>query len=214
MYPQMVNVFTIGESRDVNTWSNLPFYLCAALERQVNVRRINLLPDRSRARDILRWMSRLWALSTASHVDTFRTLLDYRLIERRIAQVSPSFAPTDLNLFLTFSFSSYRTSQTPVVHYCDRTYEHYLEEHGKQPTPSDRYFIEQEKENLRNASFVFATNQLCRDFIRERYGIARVVLLWAGINDQSTSFSDPAVLIREKLHSKEVVFIARDAYRR
>ena len=207
-----INVFTIGESTDVNTWSSLPFYLCAALEQRATLRRINLLPDDSAAYRALR-RTRLWGLAAASHTDVFRTRPASYLIERRIARLSQR-QPADLDLFLTFSFSSYRTSRTPVVHYCDRTYEHYLEENGKRPTRSDRFFIEREKENLRNASCVIATHQLCRDFIRERYGIAHVVLVGAGINVEGTSFPAPDVLIREKLRSKEVVFIARDASRR
>ena len=127
---------------------------------------------------------------------------------------SREFNDADLDLFLTFSFSSYRTSRAPVVHYCDRTYEHYLEENGFRPAPKDRYFIEQEKQHLRNASGVFVTNELCRDFIRERYGIDNVILLPAGINVDSTWVGDPGSLIKEKLRSKDVVFIGREAYRR
>jgi glycosyltransferase involved in cell wall biosynthesis len=135
------------------------------------------------------------------------------LINREIARMSRKFKDADLDLFLTFSFSSYRTSRAPVVHYCDRTYEHYLEENGFRPDPRDRYFIEQEKANLRNALCVFVSNQLCHHFIRERYGIDNVVLLPAGINVETIS-ADPDRLIKEKLRSKDVVFIAREAYRR
>jgi glycosyltransferase involved in cell wall biosynthesis len=209
----MIRVFTLGESADINTWSSLPYYLCAALEKRVEIRRINLLPDRTRAYEALRSISPLWRVSAATCVDSFRTRLHSHLIERRLTRLSHSES-ADLDLFLTFSFSSYKVSRAPVVHYCDRTYEHYLEENSVVPTRSDRYFIEQEKENLRNALCVLATNKLCFEFIRDRYGIDRVVHLPAGLNVEAASLQDPDSLIREKLHSKEIVFIAREPYRR
>lgn len=211
-----INVFALGESTDVNFWSCLPFYLCAALERRATLRRINLLlPKPSTAYSVLRRVApRLWQSFAASHEYTFRNRRRCYLINREIARMSGKFKDADLDLFLTFSFSSYPTSRAPVVHYCDRTYEHYLEENGFRQAPRDRYFIEQEKENLRNAFCVFVTNQLCRDFIRQRYGIDNVVLVPAGINVETTSVADPDRLIKEKLQSKDVLFIAREAYRR
>jgi glycosyltransferase involved in cell wall biosynthesis len=210
-----INVFALGESTDVNTWSCLPFYLCAALERRATLRRINLLLRApSIAYSVLGRVARRLSHSfAATHEDTFRNRMRCYLINREIARMSRKFKDADLDLFLTFSFSSYRTSRAPVVHYCDRTYEHYLEENGFRPDPRDRYFIEQEKANLRNALCVFVSNQLCHHFIRERYGIDNVVLLPAGINVETIS-ADPDRLIKEKLRSKDVVFIAREAYRR
>jgi glycosyltransferase involved in cell wall biosynthesis len=211
-----INVFALGDSTNVNTWSNLPFYLCAALEQRATLRRINLLPPKPAiAYSALRRVARpLWQSFAASHEDAFRNRLRSSLINKRIAMTSRVCKDADLDLFLTFSFSSYGTSRAPVVHYCDRTYEHYLEENGIRPALKDRYFIEQEKQNLRNAFCVFVTNELCREFIRERYGINNVILVPAGINVETTSVFDPDSLIKEKLRSKDVVFIAREAYRR
>ena len=210
-----INVFALGESTDINTWSNLPFYLCAALQRRATLRRINLLLPQPPITYSVghRVARRLWPSFAGSHEHTFRNRMRCSLINKEIAMMSRTFTDADWNLFLTFSFSSYRTSQVPVVHYCDRTYEHYLEENGFRPASRDRYFIEQEKQNLRHALCVFATNELCRDFIRERYGVDNVVWLPAGINVE-ISVDDPHCLIREKLRSTDVVFIAREAARR
>ena len=42
-----INLFTYGDSRDVNTWSNIPYYFQRALlARGVRVNPINIAPTR------------------------------------------------------------------------------------------------------------------------------------------------------------------------
>jgi glycosyltransferase involved in cell wall biosynthesis len=119
----------------------------------------------------------------------------------------------DLNLFLTFSFSSSRYAGAPVIHYCDRTYEHYLEECQRTPSRFDRVFIRIDRQNIESSDLVLTTGELCADFIRSRYNAKRVICLRAG-NNTDLNVTNPDSLITGKEHSTDILFIGRGVQKR
>ncbi len=214
-----INLFTYGDALDVNTWSNLPYYFHRALlAHDVHVSPINLMPSESM---FLKMTRRLWSLRAraASGLglelpsDLFRTKVNYRLTNRNVRTAVREHADADLNVFMTFSFSSYRYAATPVIHYCDRTYEQHLEDSGRVPTRADRTFIQVERENIEKAALVLTTSEVCLDFIKARYQTRRVVHLRAGLNVEMSDI-DPHSLIAQKEGTKNILFIGRGAYKR
>ena len=145
--------------------------------------------------------------------DVFRTKVNYRLTNRQITAAAGQHGDADLNLFLTFSFSSYTHSTIPVVHYCDRTYEHHLEDRGRIPTRRDRAFIQIERDIIENARLVLTTSEVCRDFIKSHYKTQRLMYLRAGLNVEAGEV-DPDSLIAHKEGSRDILFIGRGAYKR
>jgi glycosyltransferase involved in cell wall biosynthesis len=214
-----INLFTHGDCQDINTWSNLPYYFSNALEAQnVQINRINLIPwEYLRYRLFCRWTSgceqvyRL--LGRKSQQDPFRTKTNYLLTNEKLRAVLSRFHDVDLNLFLTFSFSSYTYAAIPAVHYCDRTYEHFLEDCGRAASRRDRMLIDVERRNLENAELVLTTNQACTDFLNSRYDVKRLVTLKGGMN---TDAAEPNVedLIAQKERSKHLLFIGRGVHSR
>ena len=214
-----LNLFTIGDCTNVNTWSNLPYYFYQNLRAQsVAVRPVNLVPPQSAS---YRAFSRLMAFQAGAvrfirsdyQYDPLRSTPYRALVNRRLRFTAGRHGDVDLNLFLTFTFSSYRYARVPVVHYCDRTYEHYLEETGRTPTPNDRRFIRIEQNNIENADVVLSTDQICCDFINSRYKPKRAFCLRPGISTQ-TDVRDPARLIAGKESSTDILFIGKGAYKR
>jgi glycosyltransferase involved in cell wall biosynthesis len=214
-----INLFTYGDSRDINTWSNLPYYFQKALiAHDVRVQPTNLSPSDSRGFYLF---SHLWNLRARLAAraglnvpsDVFRTKINYVLANNRVKAASRRYVDADLNVFMTFSFSSYRYAAVPVVHYCDRTYEHYLEDGGQIPTRRDRAFIQIDRENIENADLVLTTSEDCRQFITSRYQATRVIHLKAGLNRESADI-DPHALIAQKERSKDILFIGRGVYKR
>lgn len=215
-----LNLFTLGDCTNVNTWSNLPYYFYQSLRVQhsVTVRPVNLVPPQTAS---YRAFSRLMAFRTRAirlihsdhQYDPLRSALYHAVVNRRLRFTVGRHSDVDLNLFLTFSFSSYQYARVPVVHYCDRTYEHHLEETGRTPTRSDRDFIRIEQNNIENADLVLSTDQICCDFINSRYKPKRAFCLRPGINTQ-TDVQDPDRLIARKESSTDILFIGRGAYKR
>ena len=219
MSASTINLFTYGDSRDVNTWSNIPHYFQRALlAHGVRVNPINIAPP-----DSVPWrlFSRLWnlrrrlaaGLGVSLPSDIFRTKVHYRLTNNQVTAAARRYGDADLNLFLTFSFSSFAAAAIPVVHYCDRTYEHYLDDRGLTPTRRDRAFIQIERDNIENARLVLTTSEVCRDFITSRYKAQRVVYLRAGLNVEASEM-DPDSLIAQKELARNILFIGRGAYKR
>ena len=214
-----INLFTYGDARDINTWSNVPYFFHRALlTRDVLVNPIDLAPSDSLAFGLFcRWRnvrSRLASccgLNTPS--DVFRTRVNYALTNARARSGSHLHAGAHLNVFLTFSFSSHRYSSKPVVLYCDRTYEQHLEDCARIPTSRDRAFIAMERENLEHADLVLAMSELCRDFINTRYKTRRLAYLRAGINVESNDIDTRALIARKERHH-EILFVGRGAHKR
>jgi glycosyltransferase involved in cell wall biosynthesis len=214
-----INLFCWGDSDDINIWSNVPYFFASALiARGVEVGRVNLIPQPGPIHRTLRFLNR-----NRNRVATrlgfpyrplFRVPAFHRLANSQLAKACRRFQDADLNLFLTFSFSSYRYSDVPVALYCDRTYEHHLQEQGIRPGYVDRRLIRMEKQNLQNARYVFTLNQACLDFIRERYAIHSGVLLRPGINLSGDDFPDPEPLITRKEAERKILFIGRGYYER
>jgi glycosyltransferase involved in cell wall biosynthesis len=214
-----LNLFSWGDSNDINTWSNVPYFFARALiSRKVDVRRINLIPERGpiqRALEILSGIGNRAASKFGLRPrPLFRIPVFHRLVNFHLARTYRRFHDPDLNLFLTFSFSSYRFSDAPVAHYCDQTYEHHLEEQGIRPGHVDRCLFRMEKQNLQNARYVFNFNRSCLEFVRDRYGIQRPLLLKAGINLDGDDFPDPSALIARKESSRDILFVGRGFYHR
>lgn len=218
-----INLFTLGDCSDINTWSNVPYHFYRALlAHKISVNPINLVPLESVS---YRAFSKLMALRARVISECFnsddrhellRTKAYYLLTNRKIRTEARQPRNAALNLFMTFSFSSYRYVDVPVVHYCDQTYEHYLEEIGQKPTRKDRLFIQIDRTNVENADLVLTTNQQCCDFIKGHYKARRVFCLTAGINTGITGIGDldAESLIARKENSKDILFIGRGVYKR
>jgi len=214
-----INLFTNGDCTDINTWSALPYYFYKGLrDNAVDVTPISLIPA---PRTGYRSLRQLWALRARvippfrpvrGH-DVLRSRLYHVLADRQLRFMARRHAEADLNVFLTFTFSSYQHVGVPVVHYCDRTYEHYLEEIGREPTRNDRRFIQIDRQNIENAHLVLTTGQGCLDFIKSRYKPKKAFCLRTG-NRTDADVADPERLISAKERSTDVLFIGRGAHSR
>jgi glycosyltransferase involved in cell wall biosynthesis len=214
-----INLFCWGDSNDINTWSNVPYFFARALiSRNVDVRRLSLIPELGLIQRGLNFLNRnrnrAASLFGLRPRPIFRVPAFHRLVNFHLAKTCRKFQDADLNLFLTFSFSSYRYSDVPVALYCDRTYEHHLEELGIRSGYVDRCLIRMEKRNLQNARYVFSFNRACLEFIRDRYGVQSPVLLKEGINLRENDFPDPSALIARKAAARNILFVGRGYYQR
>ncbi len=214
-----INLLTLGDCTDVNTWSNLPYYFYQNLLAQsVDVRPINLTPPENLVFAAFSHFMSLRARALRSvdqdngH-DVIRSRAYHLIVNRRLQSMARELGEVDLNVFLTFSFSSYRYASAPVVHFCDRTYEHQLEERHCAPTRHDRAFIRIDRQNIENADLVLTTGQVCADFIKSRYNGRRVFCLRGG-NNTDAEVPDADRLIAEKEQSTDVLFIGRGAHKR
>src|SRR5262249_37985634 len=216
-----VHVFAIGDPYNINTWSNVPYFFLRALQKEgVEVQGFNVIPEQWLSYRLTRFLvkhgSRLrHRFGSLVHEPTFfRNRLISRLVHRNIRNLSTRSPEADVNLFLTFSFSSFKYIRTPVIHYCDRTYEHFLKEMSRRPKRTDRRIFESQKANVKHSAVVLTLNEPWRHFIRNQYRGENVHRLKAGINIEAMEESDPQALIATKEDSKHILFIGRDVQKR
>jgi glycosyltransferase involved in cell wall biosynthesis len=214
-----INLLTLGDCNDPNTWSNLPYYFYRnLLAHSVDVRPIDLTPSQNTVWSTLNHLRSLQAralslIRPGYGSDPLRSRAFHLLVNRHLRSMARQLDDADLNLFLTFSFSSSRYAGAPVIHYCDRTYEHYLEERQQTPSRLDRVFIRIDRQNIESADLVLTTGELCADFIRSRYNAKRVICLRGG-NNTDLNVTNPDSLINRKEHSTDILFVGRGVQKR
>ena len=204
-----LSLYTMGDSTNIDTWSNLPYFFGKALAGQgVNLNRISILREEN-------YIHRAWqqVLSKAGRLPCHDPV-SIMLIQQRIKQQSLRYAGSELNIFLTFSFTSHRYTPAPTVHYCDQTYELLCEDTGKRITALDLWLIRRENEILRSARHVFTTGTRCRDFIRYRLKQTNVSRLRTGINLDVLPKDRAPELLAAKRSRKDILFIGKGYHKR
>lgn len=204
-----VNLYTMGDSASIDTWSNLPYFFSNALTRQgVVLNRIDVLPNDSP-------IYRVWQrLLRGSGRLPCHDPVSISLIQRRIKREALRYPGACLNIFLTFSFTSRAFHPAPLVYYCDQTYELFCEDTRKRPHALDRWVIAHESRNLRMAKHIFTTGIRCRDSIRERCGLVNVSRLPTGINLEAPPAYTAAELISAKRAARDILFIGKGYHKR
>src|SRR5262245_20781653 len=99
-------MFSVGDSRELKTWSNVPFLFARALETKgIMVNRVNL--EDNRFLDKIYKYS-IYAFLKLSYPNSshayFRSGLNHLLTERKINKATRRHTNSDIFLFLTYSF--------------------------------------------------------------------------------------------------------------
>jgi glycosyltransferase involved in cell wall biosynthesis len=214
-----INLFSNGDCTDVNVWSGVPYYFYRhLLANSIDVRPFDLNPSNGALYPIFNRMAAmhqraLQLIHPVNPSDSMRSRSSRMLNNRRLRTMVQQHGDVDLNLFLTFTFSSYAYAPIPVVHYCDRTYEHHLEDIGRSPTWNDRAFIQIDRQNIENAALVLTMSDVSADFIKSRYKARRVFCLKMGARTD-VEVPDPHRLIAGKEDSTNILFVGRGVHKR
>lgn len=215
------NLFVYGDSSDINTWSNLPYFFSKFLiNKGIKLNRININPDESLlCRGYLNFLKK-WitikrkVIKKKFRFDPFRDKIITFLVNQKIKNENQKYPHANLNIFLTYSFSSYKFSNVPVVHYCDQTYEIFINDTKKETKKRDFYFIKIERNNLKNSAHIFSTNPKCAKFIIKRYNLSNVTELRAGIHLENSFTENENHILTLKKKNKDILCIGKDAYKR
>lgn len=206
-----LTVFTLGDSRKVSTWSNVPYFFTRTLERQGHrVHRVDIGPNRAiKLMYDLVWKSWCAITGSGSKHEYFRSKLNQRLTERRIDRALTRH-PQSHSVFVTFSFGAHRQHR-PYSLFCDMTFEkhiHYFE--GRRVDPLEAWTVQQEKRNLEGAQHIVSLfPELARELV-STYGDR--VKYYGNVVNMEPDTVDPRTLIARKQDSREIVFIGSSKY--
>jgi glycosyltransferase involved in cell wall biosynthesis len=208
-----VTVFSVGDSADIKTWSNAPFFFTETLvSKGIKVNRVDLSPNK--------YFEKLHAIFFEPLVKLFfkrttygyfRSLVNFLDVRRRIKIASKKFSTADAEIFLTFSFSSAGISKKPSVQFCDWTFEHYFAYfESRKPDFFERSCIKRENSQIEGSSLVFPLFASSAEFMHQRYINKNIYYLGNVINSR-LEISE-AEILRVKNASHSILFVGRKLY--
>jgi glycosyltransferase involved in cell wall biosynthesis len=212
-----INLFTLGDSRDINTWSGFPYFVSNALERNgVTLNRIDVFPDR--------WIqefynaffgywarfSRLFFRRNASRNFYFSRMM-LTLVTHKVKVGCARFPNADYHLFMGPDVPIYKFSSTPTLLYLDQSFAQAFDrQHKSVLTRMEKFYLDMQNENLRRARWVFATNPGAIEFLRIHTGLQNLFLRpLTGINLEVNNV-DIKKIIERKRCTRDLLFIGRN----
>jgi glycosyltransferase involved in cell wall biosynthesis len=211
--PKAFTVFTLGDSRKISTWSNVPYLFTRALERygftvvRVNIGQYKLL----QAGYDLFWRT-LRALGFTRTKHNFFRSRTNQLLTRWTMERAMRRHPRNHNLFMTFSFGANRR-QREFTLFCDMTFEKsiaYFE--GRPADRLEMRSIRKEEENLEHARLIVSLFPELAEELREEYGDK--VKYYGNVVNIEAPEVDPEALLRKGERSVELVFIGKEHYKK
>lgn len=208
-----INLYTAGDSGRAKTWSNVPYYFSEQLIRQgIHVNRINIGENKllqSLYRYSIYPLIRLFYPASRHHY--FRSRINHYFTEARIRKAIAQFPKADLQVFMTFSFSSSHLSSKPCVLLGDWTYLYLIEVLQKRKAfwfevPA----LKREADNIAKASLAISLFPLSRRFINKHHKTKKCLYLGNVVNSQIPA--DMELLLKRKRISRKILFIGNQKY--
>lgn len=124
-----ITVFTNGESSEISTWSNVPFFFTETLMKKgIKVNRVNMYPKYKYEvyfnNYFIKILNRLYKRHNTYNY--FRSLMHFYRTRKLIKQAIKRYPDSDVFMFLTFSFSAAGLTQKKIVQFGDWTYDYYF----------------------------------------------------------------------------------------
>lgn len=207
----IINLFTSGDSENIETWSNVPYFVAKKLENKgIKINRINIAP--SQYINVLYklmwgyWINKLFKLYNVKRNHSFqKSILNYLFTKLKILYYTKKYKSADLNFFMTYQFSSYRIDNRPYILFHDQTYEESIIESGSIICNNSKFSIKKEIENIKNANFVYTTTVHSYNFIKKKIDN---VFLFKGAMKLDEEIIDEQRILEVKKKSNIILFIA------
>ena len=205
-------VFTLGDSSDIATWSNVPFFFTRALERYgFKVVRVNIRQNRFlQAGYDLFWNTLRILRITRTRHNYFRSPINYWLTNLTIERALRRY-PRHHNLFMTYSFGANKRKRDYTL-FCDMTFEKSIEYF--EGRPADRLelrTIHSEEKNLEQAKLVISLFPELAEELREEYG--HKVKYYGNVVNIEAPEVDEKELLHKGEKGIELVFIGKEHYK-
>ena len=171
MSKKKICLYTCGDSRNINTWSNVPFLFARALEKKGFIlNRVDISPSKLINRVFN--TSSFYLFKKLLHFRTcpefHRTWLHRALIYRRLKKAHKKYPEAELNLFLSFAFIN-KYSPKPNVLWCDRTDRVVIERLERAPKWYERRSLAHEDGVMKRADAVYTMFPKCKEHLEELY---------------------------------------------
>lgn len=125
-----VTVFLYGDSNNLSTWSNVPFFLTKTMEnKNITVNRVNVEPNKYFVfiwnKLVLKLLKIFFNSETTYTFD--RTPFFRKFVDMKMKKAVNKYKNTDMFLSISFSFHPKKYTNKPVIMFCDWTYDYYFD---------------------------------------------------------------------------------------
>jgi len=208
-----VNIFSYGDSSKLSSWSNVPYFFTETMIKMgIKVNRIDISPlpfaEKTYNKTILKILK---LLNTNISYEYHRTFFHYILTNSKIKKTLKLFPNSNANIFLTFSFSSFKFSNKPSILFGDWTYE-YLINHfqNRKAGLLEKRSIKREKINIEKSSLLLPLFPGITKIMKQEFKNKEIYYLGNVINSLYTPI-EKEVLAR-KSGSLNLLFIGSVNY--
>ena len=206
-------VFSIGDSLELKTWSNVPYFFTKSLEdNQIKINRVNI--DENYVLSIIYKYSIFAFLKLFyknSNHTYFRSGLNYYLTNLKIRNAIKKYNKSDAHLFLTYSFCSKNYSSKKTVLFSDWSYLYYLNTFlNRKPFWFEKKTLKREEKHIELSDAVISLFPKSNKFNASNYKNLNLYYLGNVIN--SNYKLNKIDLITKKLVSNKLLFIGNKKY--
>lgn len=201
--------FSAGDSRNSDTWSNVPYYLLKALENNgTEIIRENIKPFEGR-----RWVRVLInkiLRFTKKGITFERTALYNRISKNKMLRAVKK--NPDAELLLTFGFSVCVEKETGIktLMLCDWDIEYLINSIEKRtPTKTEQKLIEEQSEIIDSASYVVSIFPNAYEEMKKKH--KNVYYFGTPINLDAPQF-DIKAAAKQRFESRRLLFIGKEKY--
>lgn len=209
-----ITVFSIGDSRELKSWSNVPYFFTKSLEdKHIKINRVDI--------DENPFLTLIYKYSIFSFLklfyknsdhNYFRSGINYFLTTIKIRKALKKHKTADLILFLTNSFSSKKYSNKKVVLFSDWTYLYKIETFFKRkPFWFEKRALKREEENINSADVLVNLFPRSNQFNLLNYKNQNQNYLGNVINCNYPLNKNE--LLNKKLKSNKILFIGTRKYK-
>ena len=206
--PEII-LFTCGDSRDISTWSNVPYLFSKTLEKKgYKLHRVDISPNKLLNRifntSCFFVFKRMFKCKACP--EFHRTWLHRFITYCKIKKATKQHPNIDFNLFLSFAFYN-KYSNKPSILWCDWTDRIVIERLGRKPAFYEEISLRHEDYVMRKADLVYTMFPVCKEHMEELY---ERNIVYLNRNVVNTVFEDEFNLestIKNRYKSNTILFI-------
>ena len=210
-----ITVFSIGDSRELSTWSNVPYILSKSLEdKNIKINRVNIEENRILSLlykySIFAFLKLFYKNSDHTY---FRSGINNYITNLKIKNVVKKYNNADVLLFLTYSFSAKKYTNKKIALFSDWSYLYKIDIFFKRKAFwFEKKALKREEENINTADTLISLFPRSKEFNKSNYTVKDLNYLGNVIN--CNFWHNKAEIIAKKTNSNKLLFIGTRKYKK
>lgn len=211
-------VFSYGEARDANTWSNVPSFAVNALEQMGHiVHCVNFGPRSSIENNIVIWGNRFIKLflgrDTLFNIEQWPYWQKYHA--RLIDQAIKKYPKTQLLMFFSYSITSGRKYAIPSLMFCDFTIDYTIREVQKRAVRrSETKLVQRQDRLVESTNYIVSLFPAATKHYKQYYNNPNIIGIDGHIINAELLIEDSESILSRKVDSINILFIGRKKYKK